>query len=110
MGKAERTIQDACMEYLGMHPKVAFVHTTTTGSLPVKGGYRIKVGYPGMGDIIGMLTDGRFLSVEVKQPKQEPTELQCDFMCMVEQCGGVAFWCDSLEMCEFNARFLFEQG
>jgi len=97
MGKAERTIQDDCMEYLGMHPKVAFVHTTTTGSLPVKGGYRIKVGYPGMGDIIGMLKDGRFLSVEVKQPGQHLSEDQYDFMQMVNARGGVACWIDNIE-------------
>ena len=98
MGKAERTIQDACMEYLGMHPKVAFVHTTTTGSLPVKGGYRIKVGYPGMGDIVGMLYDGRFLSVETKQKGQKPTFEQYEFIELVSNYGGVAFYVDSVDM------------
>ena len=98
MGKAERTIQDACMEYLGMHPRVAFVHTTTTGNLAIKGGYRIKVGYPGMGDIIGMLKDGRFLSVEVKQPGETPTDDQYAFMRMINGARGFACWVDSLDM------------
>ena len=98
MGKAERTIQDACMEYLGMHPKVAFVHTTTTGNLPVKGGYRIKVGYPGMGDIVGMLKDGRFLNVETKQPGEKPTPEQYEFISLIADYGGVAFYVDGIDM------------
>ena len=109
MGKAERTIQDACMEYLGMHPKVAFVHTTTTGTLPIgAGGKRryIKVGYPGMGDIVGMLKDGRFLSVETKQPGEIPTQDQYDFIDMVSK-RGFAFWVDSLEECMMLAGDLF---
>ena len=97
MGKPEKEIQDACMDYLGRHPFVAWVHVTTTGKMPIRGGKWVKLGYPGMGDIIGQLKNGRLLSVETKQPGQKPTAIQTDFMNHVNYHGGVALWCDSLD-------------
>jgi len=99
MGKAEReTVQDKCLEFLGFHPMVAWVHTTTTGTFPIHGKRWIKVGYPGMGDIIGQLRDGRILSVECKTPGKKPDKDQYDFINMVNDNGGLALWCDSVEM------------
>jgi len=98
MGKAEReTVQDKCLEFLGFHPMVAWVHTTTSGTMKRRGSW-IKVGYPGMGDIIGQLRDGRLLSVECKTPGNVPDKIQYDFINMVNDNGGLALWCDSVEM------------
>jgi len=97
MGKGERTIQDACLEFLGFHPMVAWVHTTTSGTMKRRGSW-IKVGYPGMGDIIGQLRDGRILSVECKTLGKKPDKNQYDFMDMVNRNNGLALWCDSIEM------------
>ena len=44
----------------------------------------------GSSDIIGMY-QGRFLAVEVKQPKKKPTQEQQRFINTVNENGGIAF-------------------
>lgn len=54
-------------------------------------------GKPGSGDIIGLMKDGRFFSIEVKAPGKKPTELQLAFMESVRKSNGVAFVAQSLD-------------
>ena len=42
-------------------------------------------------DIIGQLTDGRFLAIEVKRPSGKVTDEQAAFIGMVQNSNGVAF-------------------
>lgn len=48
-------------------------------------------GKPGSGDILGMLKDGRFFSIEVKAQGKKPTESQEEFMAEVRANKGIAF-------------------
>ena len=100
----ESDIQSAIMIALGEHPDVAWCMVVTTGNFRVKGGY-ISVGHyisedqkrlTGMSDIIGMLTSGKFFSVETKRPKEKPTKEQYGFMDLVTRNGGISGWCSSV--------------
>lgn len=92
----ESDLQNDIMCVLGAHPKVAWCFVTTTGKVRSKG-YWITLGFPGMTDIIGQLTSGRLLAIEVKLPGETPTKIQFDFMDMVDRHGGLAGWTDSIE-------------
>ena len=96
----ESDIQSDIMIALGEHPMVAWCMVVTTGNFRVKGGY-ISVGHyisedrrrlTGMHDIIGMLTNGKFFSVETKRPNETPTKEQFEFMDLVIRNGGVSGW------------------
>ena len=94
----EADVQRAVLAYLGLHPKVAMVWRSNTGTLPVGERY-VSFGFKGCSDLIGMLTDGRFLAVEVKREGKEPTDEQRNFLKNVLDNKGVALWCDSLDSC-----------
>lgn len=51
----------------------------------------------GTSDIIGMLSDGRFLAVETKKPGEKMTEEQIKFQASVADCGGFAVCVDDLD-------------
>lgn len=42
--------------------------------------------------------NGRFVGIEAKAPGNEPTALQDIHIEEIRKAGGVAVWCDSLEM------------
>lgn len=50
----------------------------------------MRLAWPGMGDIGGILNDGRYLSVECKRPGNRPTPEQVQFAKDVTTRGGVA--------------------
>lgn len=85
------------MNLLHKHPSVAWAMVTTTGTLKIRGGYWITIGFPGVSDIIGQLRDGRLFAVEVKQPGEMPTKVQRDFIELVIRNGGSACWVVSVE-------------
>ena len=95
----EKEIQQAIIKALSKHPMVVWCYVTTVGTVKgAHGGRMFKVGFSGQSDIMGQLTDGRILAVEVKQPGKEPTEVQADFIALVNKYGGVAGWADSVEV------------
>lgn len=51
----------------------------------------------GVSDIIACDSTGRFWSIEVKRPGEEPRKLQSWNLDQVTKRGGVAFWCDSYD-------------
>lgn len=55
--------------------------------------FRIK----GPSDILGILSDGRFLAVEVKTDKGRVSEDQAFFIAEVKRRGGIAFVARSIE-------------
>lgn len=100
----ESETQSDIMDMLLTHPKVCWAMVITTGVFKVKGGC-ITVGHymsdeqkqkTGMSDIVGMLKNGKFFSIETKVPGKEPTEVQYEFMDLVNRNGGLAFWADSV--------------
>ena len=51
--------------------------------------YAIKLAAPGVSDLIGW-TQGRFLAVEVKAGRRQPTDEQAAFLDLVRRSGGLA--------------------
>ena len=93
----ESEIQRQCLEYLLLHPAVAWAKVNTTGVFKGRGGSRIRIGIPGESDIIGQLKDGRVIAIEVKQPGEKPSQAQEDFLKMVYLNNGVSNWVTTLE-------------
>lgn len=52
----------------------------------------------GVSDILGVLSNGRFLAIECKRPGGKPTPEQLEFIDSVNNNGGLAFIADSLDV------------
>jgi len=83
----EHDIQNAILELLAVHPKVAWAHRMNSGAFKV-GPRFIKCGFTGCPDIMGQLKDGRFLAIEVKKPGGKLTKEQNEFITMVNMNKG----------------------
>ncbi len=92
----EATIQAGILRMLRGHAKVAWAHRVNTGAAKLKGFY-VRFGWVGCSDIIGQLMDGRFLALEVKKPRENPTKPQQLFIERVNRHGGLAACVHSLE-------------
>lgn len=93
----EGAIQDAAMDLLLRHPKVAFAYVNTSGKIQGRGGHWMTLGFPGLADITGMLKGGRFIAIEVKRPGEEPTKAQLEFLETVSAYGGLSGWITDVE-------------
>ena len=75
--RPEHAIQDTVLRYLALERRVAWAHRFNTGAQvvdsPGKRRRFIRYAFPGCADILGQLTDGRLLAVEVKAPGKHPT-------------------------------------
>lgn len=109
----ETVVQQAIIDLLMRHPRVAWAMVVTTGQFKVKGGY-ITTGHyigedgkrmVGMSDIIGQLRDGRMFAIETKRPGETPTEEQYAFIGMVKRNNGVAGWADNVS----TAKLIIEE-
>ena len=83
---SESAIVAQCLEWLAL--RRIFAWRNNTGSATVDGRF-IRYGHPGSGDILGVLPDGRFLSVECKTATGRQSKAQKLFQKMVESRGGV---------------------
>ena len=91
----EAQVQNQCLCYLSI--RKIFHWRQNTGSFQMKDRY-IQCGIKGMADIIGILPDGRFLSVEVKRTKGGRVSPEQEaFRKKVEDNGGVALIVNSVE-------------
>ncbi len=52
--------------------------------------------FKGIADILGIYK-GRFLAIEVKQPKKPPSQHQIEFINKINDHGGIAFVATSIE-------------
>jgi len=93
----ERDILPVVLAFLKRHPKVAFAYRSQAGLLrsldddkhkPRK----VRVGFKGLSDIVGMLRDGRFLACEVKADGGVISDDQCAFIDAVRAAGGIGFF------------------
>lgn len=85
----ESEIQAEIMKYLNMHHLVAWAYVTSTGTFRgLQGGRPIKIGYPGMADILGQMKSGKLFAIEVKKPGEKPRKDQQEFLDMVKKYGG----------------------
>lgn len=69
-----------------------------SASLTLAGARMIQAGLcVGGADLIGVSPDGRFLAVEVKSQSGRPSKDQLNFIAAVQQAGGIAGVCRSVE-------------
>ena len=97
----ERDVLRAVLDYLRVHPLVAWRGRINSGAVQNPNGQFVRFNQiAGISDVIGQMKTGHFLAMEVKRPGEKPTEPQMLFLRMVQQHGGCAGWCDSVEACE----------
>ncbi len=78
------------LKALRAHPAVVWCERMNSGAARV-GNRFIRFGFTGCPDVLGQLTDGRFLGVEVKSPTGKLRPEQSLFLERVRGAGGVAF-------------------
>lgn len=101
----ERDVQRAVLKLLRVHPLVGWAARINSGAVENANGQFVRFNQiAGCSDIIGQMRSGAFLAIEVKRPGAKPTEPQMLFLRMVQQHGGCAGWCDSVEACEAVIR------
>jgi len=92
---SEHQVQTACLQYLAVCPSVAWAQRMNTGAVKIpaidgKPPRFVRYGFPGCSDILGQMTDGRVLAIEVKSAAGRATEAQAAFLKRVATYGGVA--------------------
>lgn len=93
----EADIQRAILDYLRAHPMVSWRARMNTGAATTEAGGFIRFAFRGCPDIIGQLTDGRFLGIEVKRPGGKVSPEQAAFIERVNRHHGVACVAYSVE-------------
>jgi hypothetical protein len=68
----------------------------------------VYYGQKGQGDITGLIRGVR-IEVETKAEGEEPNEWQHAWMDMIRSYGGIAIWCDSIEMLQLKLAVEFEK-
>ena len=91
---AEGDLVRAALTYLEMVG--VFAWRNNTGALKV-GKRFIRFGHKGSGDILGVLSAGRMLSVECKIPPYDESDEQIEFKRDVLAAGGLAIVIRSLD-------------
>lgn len=99
---SEAQIQKAVLQYLAHHPKVARVWRQNSGTFRERnrdGSFRyIRANTArGMADIMGLLTDGRTLAIEVKSATGRVSPDQAAFLESIASAGGIAGVCRSID-------------
>ncbi len=92
----EAEVLRACMDVLEVHPIVNLWWRQNSGAQRI-GNRFIKFGFRGASDLMGVLSNGRFLAVEVKAPGNKPTTEQAGFLGNVTAAGGLAMWVTSAD-------------
>jgi VRR-NUC domain len=93
----ESHIQKQILDYLKLKRCVVFKHRNVGIRKPNGSYIPLAFGEKGISDIIGCLPDGRFLAIEVKQPKGKVSPEQEQFIANVLRNNGVAFVARSLD-------------
>jgi len=92
---SEVDLQRAIMERLALIPGLV-LWRSNCGAAKKPGRY-VKYGIPGQGDLIGLLPNGRFLSIEVKIPGGPIRPEQVAFGARVNSAGGLWFVARSVD-------------
>lgn len=102
----ECDVQEAILELLQHHPRVAWAVRMNTGGAWLPGNSKkegheheqfVRFAFPGCSDIIGQLSDGRFLAIEVKRMGKNPTDEQRTFLERVNAYHGIGFVARSVD-------------
>lgn len=106
----ESKIQTNILRWLTYNPRIvplAWRNNSGAVTIPAKPGQRrrfVRYGMAGSADILGVLSDGRFLAIEVKTPKGKLTFLQKEFIDKINQSGGLAFVARSVDEVESRLK------
>lgn len=97
----EADIQRAILDYMRVHPKVAWAHRFNRGM--AQGSYNGRESYvrfntcKGFSDIHALLVGGRAMYVEVKRPGKKATDEQADFLASCTAAGALALVACNIE-------------
>jgi len=91
----EKDIQRAVLQFLRVHPKVAAVWRTNSGTFTEQNRdgsmrYISANTMPGMSDVCGVLKGGRAFFFEIKRPGAKATTLQLQFLQRMHDAGALA--------------------
>lgn len=94
----ESDIQKGILDYLKLKKHLVFKHRNVGIFKQNTGKYiPLAAGEKGISDILGCTPQGKFLAIEVKQPKGRPTPDQLAFIERVNTLGGIGFIAYSLD-------------
>lgn len=94
----EKDIQKQILEYLSY--RHIFCWRNNSGAFKYEGKSKmnyVRYGLKGSSDILGIMPDGRFLAIEVKNDKGKLSEAQEIFLKVIKDNKGVAFVAHSVE-------------
>lgn len=78
------------LKTLRAHPMVAWCERMNSGAARISGRF-VRFGWIGCPDVLGQLTDGRLLGVEVKAERGKLRPEQIIFLERIRSAGGAAF-------------------
>lgn len=90
----ENEVKNACLRWLKDHGIYAWRNNTGMAWI---GNHPIRFGLPGSGDILGLLPNGKFLSIECKSKTGRQSEDQKRFQENIEQNRGIYVLAYSVE-------------
>ena len=70
---------------------------TNAGTFYNAQGDRVRVGFPGLSDLVGCTCEGRFFAIEVKLPGEYPRDDQQKFLDSMRRTGAIAGCAHSVE-------------
>lgn len=91
------------MDYLLKVIRVPLAWRQNTKKIKI-GGHLYSFGYTGCGDILGMLWDGRFLSIEAKSKNDDPSPAQINNAANINENHGIALIARSVSDVEKRLR------
>lgn len=104
----EQDIVNSIIEVLDRSDKVAFVMRMNSGMIKTENRL-VRLAPAGTSDIIGMMSNGKFLAIEVKTPKRYKsgmTDLQRQFLEKIDENGGEAIYtCDTDTVINFLKNY-----
>lgn len=106
----EAMIQKSVLDYLTRVLGLYFFRRNTGVSIAeYKGRKRlIRYGAKGQSDCWGILPNGVHVEIEIKAPGKTLTPEQQSWLDEINNRGGHAFWCTSVEQCETFMRLIYE--
>lgn len=101
----ENPVRNACLEFMALHPRVAWVGRFNRGTIVVEDRQRRKHYYQmntveGFSDIHGMTKDGKPIYCETKADGKQPTDAQEKFLTTAKKYGAIAFVAWSIDDCK----------
>lgn len=74
-----------------------FVMRTNAGVFYNTNGDRVRIGFPGLSDLVGCTSEGQFFAIEVKLPGEYPRPDQEKFLTAMRNTGAIAGCAHSIE-------------